>query len=51
MNWKYSQIRQREAKPNIPQTMGNFFYIYIFISNQNLQIYELICWRKSCDAL
>jgi hypothetical protein len=27
-----------------------FIFLYIFISNQNLQIYELICWRKSCDA-
>jgi hypothetical protein len=27
-----------------------FLFIYI-ISNQNLQSYELICWRKSCDAL
>jgi hypothetical protein len=25
------------------------FFIY-FISNQDLQSYELICWRKSCDA-
>jgi hypothetical protein len=28
-----------------------FFLIYIFISNQNLQLYKLICWRKSRDAL
>jgi hypothetical protein len=28
-----------------------FLCIYIFISNQNLQLYKLICWRKSCDAL
>jgi hypothetical protein len=29
--------------------LGLDFLIY-FISNQNLQSYELICWRKSCDA-
>jgi hypothetical protein len=27
-----------------------FFKCIYIISNQNLQSYELICWRKSCDA-
>jgi hypothetical protein len=35
----------------IEHITGNIFFLFIyFISNQNLQSYELICWRKSCDA-
>jgi hypothetical protein len=30
---------------------SDFSYLIYFISNQNLQFYELICWRKRCDAL
>jgi hypothetical protein len=47
----FTHIGDKELT-RVKSSWKNFFlYVYIFISNQNLQLYKLICWRKSCDAL
>jgi hypothetical protein len=55
--WRTKNIRKLPSAKRVSwqefeqRTFWIFFFLIYFISNQNLQFYELICWRKSCGAL